>query len=104
MPTRNEILELKNNCTWIFTTQNGVKGCKVEGPNGNSIFIPAAGYYDESSLKAANIGGYYWSSTPENNDSYYITANCFYLEVEDSYHSVTANYRNRGFAIRPVIK
>ena len=104
MPTRNEILELKNNCTWIFTTQGGVKGFKVEGPKGNSIFIPAAGYYNESSLECADTDGFYWSSTPENNDSYYITAECFFIDVESSYHSVTVNYRNRGYTIRPVIE
>jgi hypothetical protein len=44
MPTRAEQDELRNNCTWTWTTQNGVNGYKVTGTNGNSIFLPAAGY------------------------------------------------------------
>ncbi|MBQ4621338.1 MAG: hypothetical protein IJB28_01640, partial [Bacteroidaceae bacterium] len=37
MPTLDEMEELLNKCTWTWTTQNGVKGRKVTGPNGNSI-------------------------------------------------------------------
>ena len=44
MPTRDEIKELNDNCTWQWTTLNGVNGYRVTGPNGNSIFLPAAGY------------------------------------------------------------
>ena len=42
MPTLAEMKELINNCTWEWTTQNGVYGRKVTGPNGNSIFLPLA--------------------------------------------------------------
>lgn len=43
MPTRAEMEELVNKCTWTWTTHNGVKGQLVTGPNGNSIFLPDAG-------------------------------------------------------------
>lgn len=43
MPTKDEIEELVNNCTWKWTTYNGVNGQLVTAPNGNSIFLPAAG-------------------------------------------------------------
>ena len=43
MPTLDEQKELLNKCTWNWTTQNGVNGYKGTGPNGNSIFLPAAG-------------------------------------------------------------
>ena len=48
MPTDAEWMELKNNCTWTWTTQNGINGYKVtSNKNGASIFLPAAGYrYD----------------------------------------------------------
>ena len=66
MPTRNEMKELKNECTWEYTTLNGINGMKVTGSNGNNIFLPAAGYYKKKSSN--NIGdgdcGYYWTSTP----------------------------------------
>lgn len=62
MPTKAEQDELRNtnNCTWTWTTQNGVNGYKVTSKkNGNSIFLPAAG----SSLGYAGSSGYYWSSS-----------------------------------------
>ena len=43
MPTIDEFEELRNNCTWKWTTQNGVNGYNVRGQNDNCIFLPAAG-------------------------------------------------------------
>ena len=43
MPTMADFKELTTECTWTWTTQNGVKGYEVKGTNGNSIFLPAAG-------------------------------------------------------------
>lgn len=43
MPMYREIDELRNYCTFTWTTQNGVNGCKVSGRNGRSFFLPAAG-------------------------------------------------------------
>jgi hypothetical protein len=63
MPTEAEQDELRNNCTWTWTTQNGVNGYKVVGPNGNSIFLPAAGYIFEGTLYHAGSYGYYLSSS-----------------------------------------
>ena len=63
MPTRAEQDELRTKCTWEWTTLNGVNGRKVTGPNGNSIFLPAAGYRNDSSLYSAGSGSYYWSSS-----------------------------------------
>lgn len=67
MPTKDEMQELVYYCTWKWTTQNGVKGQKVTGPNGNSIFLPAAGFRNWSALHFVGSGGYYWSSTPYNS-------------------------------------
>ena len=64
MPTDAEWIELINNCTWTWTTQNGVYGRKVTSKtNGNSIFLPAAGYRDNSDLDDAGSYGNYWSSS-----------------------------------------
>lgn len=62
MPTKEEIKELKNMCITTWTSIGGVYGRKVTGPNGNFIFLPAAGYFG-SSLKSAGKGGCYWSSS-----------------------------------------
>ena len=62
MPTAEDFIELIGQCTWTRATLNGVKGRKVTGPNGNSIFLPDAG-----SRKGDWCGGKigaYWSSWP----------------------------------------
>ena len=98
MPTKAEMQELINNCTWKWTTQNGVKGYKVEGPNGNSIFLPSAGYRYGSSLGYAGSYGHYWSSTPSENIDYY----AYYLNFNSDYHYVSSVSRYDGLSVRPV--
>lgn len=63
MPTRQEWEELEDYCSSVWTTQNGVNGRRFTGPNGNSLFLPAAGYrwYDEP--YDAGDDGNYWSSS-----------------------------------------
>ena len=63
MPTIEEQEELLVECTWTWTTQNGVNGYKVTSPkNGNSIFLPLAGYREDS-LFYIWRNGRYWSSS-----------------------------------------
>ncbi|MBO5263155.1 MAG: hypothetical protein J6B18_02725 [Bacteroidaceae bacterium] len=63
MPTRAEQDELRKNCTWTWTTLNGVNGCRVTGPNGNSIFLPAAGSCGSAGVYGRGDLGSYWSSS-----------------------------------------
>ena len=63
MPTVDEIKELRDKCKWTMTTQDGVNGCQVDGPNGNAIFLPHAGARQDSDLIAAGARGYYWTSS-----------------------------------------
>ena len=63
MPTFDEFMELKDNCTRTWTTQDGVNGYQMEGPNGNTIFLPAAGWREGSDLKSAGKWCFYWSSS-----------------------------------------
>ena len=63
MPTNAELTELCEKCTWIWIALNGVDGYKVVGPNGNFIFLPAAGYVLGSTLSYIGSGGYYRSSS-----------------------------------------
>lgn len=98
LPTKAELEELNNKCTWNWTTQNGVNGYKVTGPNGNSIFLPAAGFRGESSLYHAGGNGYYWSSTPYESGSRI----AYYLDINSSGHGVFDFYRCFGPSVRPV--
>ena len=66
MPTKEECEELLDNCTlkWVYSYKGtGVAGLIVTGPNGNSIFLPAAVYRDGDILYNAGYGGNYWSSS-----------------------------------------
>ena len=64
MPTSAEQDELREKCTWIWTTLNGIKGYRVSSKrNGNSIFLPAAGYRYGESLYDAGTDGDFWSSS-----------------------------------------
>ena len=62
MPTKDECWELINNTRRIRTTQNGVIGRLFIGTNGNSIFMPIAGYRDGTSVVSQGEIGYWWTS------------------------------------------
>ncbi len=99
MPTKAEQDELRNNCTWTWTTQNGINGCKVTSKtNGNSIFLPAAGYRDGTSVYYVGSYGYYWSSSLD--ESY--PSSAYYVDFASGY--VDWSYRNRysGRTVRAV--
>lgn len=96
MPTKAEMEELKNKCTWTWTSQSGVKGYKVTGPNGNSIFLPAAGRCYGSSRYRVGENGYYWSSTP------YESGTTYYLYFFSGGLGVDWFYRYYGYTVRPV--
>ena len=102
MPTKAEYEELIYNCTWTWTTQNDVNGYKVTGKNGNYIFLPAAGYRFGSSLYTGGDYGYYWSSTPYDDDLYDDYA--YYLYFGSGGEDVNDNNRYRGHTVRPVSK
>lgn len=100
MPTMAEQDELRNNCTWTWTTQNGVNGYKVTSKsNGNSIFLPAAGYRYGSSLGYAGSGGFYWSGSL-NAD--YPNCACALYFYSDNVSRYNDDGRYYGFSVRPV--
>ena len=99
MPTETQMSELKSKCTWTWTTQNGTNGYKVTGPNGNSIFLPAAGYCDDGSLSDAGSNGVYWSASL--SESYPGLA--WYLFFDSSIHYMYDDYRDVGLTVRAVV-
>lgn len=62
-PTIEQIEEFLDHCSYIWTTLNGVKGGKFTGPNGASVFFPAAGAHRFGEFYDVGYNGYYWSST-----------------------------------------
>lgn len=99
-PTIEEFQELFNNCSWEWTSMNGVNGYKISG-NGNSIFLPAAGcrYYDEVDVRSFSELGAYWSASLHDENS--STAWGFSFDETDVYEKDIVS-RYPGVTIRPV--
>ena len=104
MPTDEEWTELRNtdNCSWTWTTIDGVNGYKVQskksGYTDNWIFLPAAGSRRGTDLSLVGSGGYYWSSslnTGGPNLAWYVY---FYSDNVSRYRYNRCN----GQSVRPV--
>ena len=98
LPTKAEFDELLDKCTWTWTTWGGYSGYKVTGKNGNSIFLPAAGSHDGTSLGGTGSYGYYWSSTPDGSN----TRSAYHLFFGSGYCGTRGDYRRSGRSVRPV--
>ena len=98
MATREEWLELCENATGVWTERNGVNGLLFTGSNGNSLFLPAAGYCDNADMVLTALG-IYWSSTLQTNMP--IVAWSFHSH-SDTWHVCGSYERNRGQVVRPV--
>ncbi len=105
MPTKEEQDELRENCTWEYTQINGVDGFKVEGPNGNSIFLPCSGLLEDTSYRSSffepESNGYYWSSSlsaEASEDTFY----SYLLQIYPSGMGCFLSGRYYGYSVRPV--
>ena len=94
MPTLSELEELYRYCSHEVVDQNGVHGLRISG-NGNSIFLPSAGYYSWGPFNEGNIS-YYWSSTVHENTNYAVALNSNYENF------VYSDLREYGLSVRAV--
>ena len=110
IPTKSELEEISNpnNCSWTWTILNGQNGCIVESKiNGNSIFLPAAGFMigtNHLSYRGVDYGvydyGLYWSANllPEND----IDKEVWYLRLGTYGVLIEEGGRHHGLTVRPV--
>lgn len=99
MPTEEEVKELMNNCKWSWTSRNGVCGYRVNSKvNSNSIFLPANGMNNGTSVSDAGTVGNYWSSSLSTDQSYYSISPYF----SSTYIKSGNCYKYFGLGIRPV--
>lgn len=111
MPTWDEIKELFDKCSWKWIEINGIKGQKVTGPNGNSIFLPASGCSYDMEVDDSGWYGFYWSGTIDdiycgcdhNHNQYYLHSRAFNFWFG---YNITPQGTNPdrylGYTVRPV--
>ena len=98
MPTKEEYEELNQETTFTWTTLNGVEGRLLTGPNGNSIFFPATGFYLDEGVICTGLG-IYWSSSLQTVSQ--VSAWSLHFDYEECH--VCATYeRSRGQCVRAV--
>lgn len=101
LPTPKECWELIDKCKWDWTTLDGHPGYTITGPNGNSIFLPAAGGRDGGSVYNTGLYGFYSTSAPNTED----VQVCVILEFDPDFSTVTSSfYRYSGVSVRPVLE
>ena len=100
MPTIDEFEELFTECKkeWVEDTVNHVAGYKFTGPNGNSIFLPAAGTRTQGNVSGEGLNGYYLSGSINATDNRFAMAYSF--DQNSSRRTTTPVYQ--ALAIRPV--
>ena len=91
LPTKEQLEELKNKCTWTWTGN----GYKVTGPNGESITLPAAGSRN-SYGGVYEVGGHYWSATESDS------VIAYFLRCDSDGANFPCNDRHRGLSVRLV--
>ncbi len=99
MPTRDEAQELKDNCNWVWTTENGVKGYRVYGTNGreqNSIFLPVSGVRIDDEVYYVGEKGVFWTSY------YYYETKAYNLSYANNSIKLENDLRYYGLPVRPV--
>lgn len=97
LPTRDELDELYNKCKFMVANRLGdYDGFILVGPNGNSILLPAAGFYDGNKLNGVESYLFYWTSSPCDFDYAYN----FYFDGVTG--GIEYDYRYLGFSVRPV--
>jgi len=103
-PTDAEWTWLRENCTWTWTTQDGVNGMlvtsKIAGYTDNTIFLPAAGYRENTDLCNEGSRGYFWSSSL--SEDYSNSARVVYFHSDGVKRSNDS--RDDGLSVRPVME
>lgn len=98
LPTAELFEELFTLCKTEWTEQDGVAGYKVTGPNGNSIFLPAAGHRVQSEITEEGYHGYYLTGTVNKSNPEFA--------IDYEFNSATGNRATRAvyeaLSVRPV--
>ena len=105
LPTERELYELMEQCTWVWSSQGSIPGYRVTSKtNGNSIFLPAAGYKSGTSSTPTNQKktGYYWCDGVDWRTEGSMNYNGINLEFDQTEPKGNFHARFHGLSIRPV--
>ena len=102
MPTRDEMTELFDECTYETTTYNGVYGCLITGTTGKTIFLPSGGYYDTYGFQSEDVQGLYWTSTPTSSSRGAYGLKTITNTSSSATYSIGSHTRSDGYLIRAV--
>ena len=94
MPNYLQSKELKDKCTYVWTTYKGVKGALITGPNRNKIFLPAAGSMIAKEKMMEGYDCQYWLSS----DASTMSVN------KASFNYVNRGFRLEGYPVRPIVE
>lgn len=101
LPSKSQINELLENCTSIWTTQNGVWGRKFTSKiNSVTIFFSAGGWYANNTHYGIGTAGNYMSSWASNADWMMNSQLC----IDENSATLSSMDRARGYMVRPVCK
>ena len=98
LPTKNEVLELCEKCSWKWTSYKGSNGYMITGPSGNYIFLPSVGQRYGTNIGSQKNFGYYLSGT------LYSTGYSNYLSFSNTQYQLSFTLRYLGCSVRPVSK
>lgn len=101
LPSKKELKELVKLCKWEWTEKDNTEGWLVTGPNGNFIYLPAAGYNNDG-IEFRDSWACYWSGTavaPKDRNAYDLEA---IKENANSKARVFTSERILSQSIRPV--
>lgn len=108
VPTEEEMSELWLDCTWTWTTKNGIAGFEIKSKkNNNKIFLPAAGWKSGSkgTVNSAGSYGMYWTSSINLRNTEYglnLMIRSTLSQSDAAANPIPGNYREFGMCIRPV--
>lgn len=100
LPTEDEAMELRKECDWRWENVDGVIGARVTGPNGNSIFLPAAG--EDKGRRDVGTSGKYWTGSLSRGLGRTSYALEFVRGENGSRIILWGEYKISGLTIRPV--
>ena len=105
LPTKDDFIELRKNCTHKPTSVNGVNGMLFTSKsNGETVFFPAAGFQFYKSVSSCGDEGRYWSSEELKDDSFSYSTDGYAMVFDTHVNPSGAYLKSIAYSLREVQK